>query len=898
MLKSGDTLYKAETEDLFDPTFWDGVTTIERGAFAFVDFSKLKDATLTIPEGVEFIASNAFSDCRGLKKVILPNSLKEIGLEAFSFNRTLEEVVLPNTQFEMKNFAFSNCYNLTKINLPDSMQEIPLGTFDRCAALEDIKIPVNTKRIEKGAFKSCYSLENIKIPANVENICTKAFEDCVRLENISFSKDSNLLSIGDSSFLNCKSLKILDLPKKVESIGEGAFAFCSSLEHFVVPEDVKSIGAACFQKSGLKSVVLNEKLKDIAPMTFFECENLQSIQNIDNIESIGDTAFFDCNLKKIVIPQSVKNVGHNAFIVGTNTEYIEILGEDTQFESGWINVKSYDSLKNMKINFNNPNYANIISSSLFLAFNCNTSPTQDNHYYLAKDKSFAYISSEPRDDLKDNTYELADRGGFDNDLYNPLIDLNARNNLVDISNLKEQGKVKFIPQNYVLITFPNSQIGKFFENKNHLKWQSLVKTLHLEDLNFVEKVNSLSDLLKIYYAIGGFPENTAVRDEAYDYILKYVATVDADNPAPQDIGSEIHNRFSKLILSGEYNPKFAEFFKKYYKDNKDFLVYGVASEFGENQTNDYLCRAHNLFNNICADYPYYSVNGNSSRGVFTPEFVAQICSAIKYDNVNQDNIALANMCARYGYNQQTFNNAQKILKTARNIKDQAVISAKPDSDENRVKYRVLEKDDIYGFFIGERTNCCQRLGDAGEDCVRDGYENPNSGFVVFEQDIYDQNDKPTGKKQIVGQAYVWYDPNTKTVCYDNIEIPHAVNRILKKTNHRVGEITATEMQSCINRSAKAIMETMNSKGIPVIQVTTGQGFNDAQDMFSGNAELSKGDQNFPANKNVSYSDAGYKQYVIDTYNNITNKYTQNISDNISQANQLVDQSQNDIEQHM
>ena len=52
---------------------------------------------------------------------------------------------------------------------------------------------------------------------------------------------------------------------------------------------------------------------------------------------------------------------------------------------------------------------------------------------------------------------------------------------------------------------------------------------------------------------------------------------------------------------------------------------------------------------------------------------------------------------------------------------------------------------------------------------------------VFVSDRFlDDDGKPTGGTRILGQAYVWYDPETKTVCYDNIEIPTKILDELKK----------------------------------------------------------------------------------------------------------------------
>ena len=395
-----------------------------------------------------------------------------------------------------------------------------------------------------------------------------------------------------------------------------------------------------------------------------------------------------------------------------------------------------------------------------------------------------------------------------------------------------------------------------------------------------EKYNSLTDLMKIYYALGGFSENQGESEKAFEYVLKHVAiSHDEYDSSPQAVGAEIHRRFSGLTLHGPYNPDFAKFFMRYYHKNPDFMFFDID----DGNERDYLCQAHNHFGVIQRLFPNMVVNGNTQRDLLSPKFVAEHCNIEEYEDVDEGNEALALMVGRYGYSQDQFDEMQDIYNVAKGLKDKYVIQADRAKAENGISFRVLEKDDPLGFVLGDITNCCQHIDGPGGSCVDDGYRNPNAGFLVFEEEIKDENGQPTGEHRILAQAYIWYDPETKTVCYDNIEIPTKILDALREGRR----LSTEDLMDSLTESADAIMSAMNRNGVEVERVTTGQGYNDLR------VELEKeyGDPEWsPIAKHrgyLGYSDAKEAQYLIRTYDQTTELYSAAIKDEIAKA-------QNDI----
>lgn len=445
---------------------------------------------------------------------------------------------------------------------------------------------------------------------------------------------------------------------------------------------------------------------------------------------------------------------------------------------------------------------------------------------------------------------------------------NYRTNYLQIVQWQNEHKIKFTPPDFTLKIFPAGEMANYFVNNNHKRWAELVKTLHFNEfLTGDEKENDLPDLMKIYYALGGFSANQGARDQAFNYMVQHVATLSDEekvylgqfssqyNP-PEKLGTNwiaqrIHADFSRLELTGPYHPTFAQFFMRYYHTNPDFMRFEFDDRDGLPQ--DYLCAAHNTWGRLLQNFPNRVVNGNTQRNLLSPRFVAEHCVWQEYDNVAAGNEPLATLVGRYGYTPEQFTAMQTIFDQAKQIKDQSVLRAELTVATNGIAFRMLSKDDPLGFVLGDLTNCCQVFGGVGESCVSDGYTNPYAGFAVWER-VADQ--------RLLGQAYVWYDPVTQTVCYDNIEIPDRVLAELKQGTKQHGQLSLTNLMQAVINAADAIMTTMNRNGTKVERVTVGSGYND---LGKGLAQRFKLTTNLAIHRDYyGYTDAKY-QYLIRTY---------------------------------
>ena len=123
-------------------------------AYLFYPYSSIsyapKITSVVFEEGsvCESIGKYAFSSCRGLTSVIIPDSVTSIGSSAFENCTGLKSITIPDSVTFIGDYAFYKCSNLTSITIPDSVTSIGSYIFGNCRNLKDITFNGTIKQWE------------------------------------------------------------------------------------------------------------------------------------------------------------------------------------------------------------------------------------------------------------------------------------------------------------------------------------------------------------------------------------------------------------------------------------------------------------------------------------------------------------------------------------------------------------------------------------------------------------------------------------------------------------------------------------------------------------------------------------------------------------------------------
>lgn len=190
--------------------------------------------------GVTEISNAAFSNCKNLQTIKLPDSVTKIGDYALQLCANLKTVKLPNNLTSIGAGAFTGDSGLTSISIPESVTNIGGSAFDGCSSIKSFNIPYGVTELKNRTLAGCSSLESILLPDGITAIGERAFDSCRALKSVNIPQ--GVKTIGSTCFVACKSLTFVDIPDSVESIGTYAF-FETGLEKVICrPITPPSIG--------------------------------------------------------------------------------------------------------------------------------------------------------------------------------------------------------------------------------------------------------------------------------------------------------------------------------------------------------------------------------------------------------------------------------------------------------------------------------------------------------------------------------------------------------------------------------------------------------------------------------------------------------------------------------
>ncbi len=241
---------------------------------------------------VSEIGNRAFSSCKNLTGIKIPDSVIEIDDYAFVGSRITDiEVDANNKCFDVIDGVLYDIDEKELIYYPCGFTE------------EHFSVPQGIEKIGYYAFWGGSSLTSIEIPDSVTEIGHWAFLICERLTRIEVDEGNKSFDVIDGVLYDIDEKELIYYP-------------CGfTTEIFSIPQGIKKIGYGAFANgSNLISIEIPDSVTEIDTCAFDSCVNLINIEIPDSVTEIGYGAFYDCSsLTSIEIPNSVTEIGDNAF---------------------------------------------------------------------------------------------------------------------------------------------------------------------------------------------------------------------------------------------------------------------------------------------------------------------------------------------------------------------------------------------------------------------------------------------------------------------------------------------------------------------------------------------------------------------------------------------------------
>ncbi len=124
------------------------------------------------------ISTTGIQECVELPTELGNTAVRQIFDKVFAYS-SLREIVMHAPMITIGNNAFSNCKSLKSVHLPETLYYLGIGAFRDCTALEEIEIPDGCATIDRMAFSGCTGLRHVSLPYSLLTIGEGAFDqDC------------------------------------------------------------------------------------------------------------------------------------------------------------------------------------------------------------------------------------------------------------------------------------------------------------------------------------------------------------------------------------------------------------------------------------------------------------------------------------------------------------------------------------------------------------------------------------------------------------------------------------------------------------------------------------------------------------------------------------------------
>ncbi len=245
----GFTLYP-----LLDPLTKQPLNTYSIGEYTGSD-TVVKIPSVYDGKPVVKIKDNTFADSTKITKVIIPDSIEILGKNVFSNCSSLTEVVfegISKIQIIEDN-TFYKCSSLIQFAFPPQVRKIGDLAFYGCSNISELRVPISVTSIGRNAFGDMTTLSTLSVPfigggksdSTESNVLGYVFSNV--FTNFTTPISQRVSEKSTKTYFIPTSLKTIEiLTGKTSSIGYGALSGVTSIETIIIPSTITKFSEDAF----------------------------------------------------------------------------------------------------------------------------------------------------------------------------------------------------------------------------------------------------------------------------------------------------------------------------------------------------------------------------------------------------------------------------------------------------------------------------------------------------------------------------------------------------------------------------------------------------------------------------------------------------------------------------
>ena len=270
-------------------------------------------------------------------ELIIPGTIRVIGSHALWLNNPyITKIVIEEGIEIIESYAFSGCKSLEYVYLPNSIDELQNSVFDYCDNIRQFYGPA---KYVSSDGKATYRY--VPYYSGTNTLYMKFISNIAKADLTTYTIDDDIAGVDPESFCRAYKLQNLTINSKSIYISGDTFDECYNLEHIMGPGATQdgrgylgsgSFGMECalentklliFAGKGISEYEVGDYCREIGSGVFAYQQDLKTIKINDNVTKLGNTVFWGCqNLEEVTLPAHLQYIGIHAFMECPNLKTV------------------------------------------------------------------------------------------------------------------------------------------------------------------------------------------------------------------------------------------------------------------------------------------------------------------------------------------------------------------------------------------------------------------------------------------------------------------------------------------------------------------------------------------------------------------------------------------------